>query len=48
MAEITVVITAYQLEKYIGSCLEELFPAPTRISMSFWSMTVPKTGRPIL
>ena len=25
MAEITVVITAYQLEKYIGSCLEELF-----------------------
>lgn len=26
MPEITVVITTYNLEAYIGACLEELFP----------------------
>ena len=45
MPEITVVITTYNLEAYIGTCLEELFPEPIRISMLFWLTTVPRIKR---
>ncbi len=46
MPEITVVITTYNLEAYIG-CLEELFSGTIRTLMLFWLTIVLRIKRSV-
>ena len=45
--EITVVITTYNLEAYIGACLEELFSGTIRTLMLFWLTIVLRIKRSV-